>query len=196
MCEYLTLPTLNQCVRVWSHVTSLTTVWHMTNHSNKWHGRSLWFGHKVYFLFQIFSTAYISLSAEKKTLHAVRFLTLDWIMVETQERFPFGFLLEYLFTLVGLLLFLLDIALDIWTVVSFYQDGAYVYMAVMVFLLLGSSVLLQVFSWLWYSDSLDKIETNVEKFADRHLLIKPFHFLQLGVHLRSVTDLLLYFSTL
>uniref|UniRef100_A0A671NBL7 XK-related protein n=1 Tax=Sinocyclocheilus anshuiensis TaxID=1608454 RepID=A0A671NBL7_9TELE len=95
------------------------------------------------------------------------------------------FLYVYLFTLVGLLLFLLDIALDIWTVVSFYQDGAYVYMAVMIFLLLGSSVLLQVFSWLWYSDSLEKIETKVETFAKRHLLIKPFHFLQLGVHLRS-----------
>ncbi|KAF4100183.1 XK-related protein 8-like [Onychostoma macrolepis] len=100
-----------------------------------------------------------------------------------EESFPFHYsLLEFLFTLVGLLLFLLDIALDIWTVVSFYQDGAYVYMAVMIFLLLGSSVLLQVFSWLWYSDS--KTETKVEKFADRHLLIKPFHFLQLGVYLR------------
>uniref|UniRef100_A0A672MFG6 XK-related protein n=1 Tax=Sinocyclocheilus grahami TaxID=75366 RepID=A0A672MFG6_SINGR len=75
--------------------------------------------------------------------------------------------------------------LDIWTVVSFYQDGAYVYMAVMIFLLLGSSVLLQVFSWLWYSDSLEKIESKVEKFADRHLLIKPFHFLQLGIYLRK-----------
>ncbi|XP_073677685.1 XK-related protein 8-like [Garra rufa] len=102
-----------------------------------------------------------------------------------EESFPFRYsLLEYLFTLVGLVLFLLDIALDIWTVVSFYQDGAYVYMAVMIFLLLGSSVLLQVFSWLWYSDSLEQIETTVEKFADRHLLIKPFHFLQLGVYLR------------
>ncbi|XP_016144980.1 XK-related protein 8-like isoform X1 [Sinocyclocheilus grahami] len=115
-----------------------------------------------------------------------------------EESFPFHYtLLEYLFTLVGLLLFLLDIALDIWTVVSFYQDEAYVYMAVMIFLLLGSSVLLQVFSWLWYSDSLEKIETKVETFAKRHLLIKPFHFLQLGVHLRyagvietSTTDFL------
>ncbi|XP_050993547.1 XK-related protein 8-like isoform X3 [Labeo rohita] len=57
-------------------------------------------------------------------------------------------------------------------------------MAVMIFLLLGSSVLLQVFSWIWYSDSVGKIETKVEKFADKHLLIKPFHFLQLGVCLR------------
>ncbi|KAK7138972.1 hypothetical protein R3I93_016174 [Phoxinus phoxinus] len=108
-----------------------------------------------------------------------------------EESFPFKYsLLEYLFTLVGLGFFLLDIALDIWTVVSFYQDGAYVYMAVMIFLLLGSSVLLQVFSWLWYSDSLEtkventELETKVEEFLNRHKLIKPLHFLQLGVYLR------------
>ncbi|XDV34544.1 hypothetical protein PO909_004695, partial [Leuciscus waleckii] len=94
------------------------------------------------------------------------------------------YLLKHLFNLVGLLLFLLDIALDIWTVVSFYQDGDYVYMAVMIFLLLGSSVLLQVFSWLWYSDCLDELKTKVETFADRHKLIKPLHFLQLGLYLR------------
>ncbi|XP_059365915.1 XK-related protein 8-like [Carassius carassius] len=105
-------------------------------------------------------------------------------MVEPQDSFPYGCLWEYLFTLVGLLLFLLDIALDIWTIVSFYQDGSYVYMAVMIFLLLGSSVLLQVFSWLWYSDSLEKIESKVEKFTAWHSLIKPLHFLQLGVYLR------------
>ncbi|CAM4634042.1 unnamed protein product [Leuciscus chuanchicus] len=93
------------------------------------------------------------------------------------------YLLKHLFNLVGLLLFLLDIALDIRTVVSFYQDGDYVYMAVMIFLLLGSSVLLQVFSWLWYSDSLDELKTKVETFADRHKLIKPLHFLQLGLYL-------------
>ncbi|XP_042633111.1 XK-related protein 8-like [Cyprinus carpio] len=117
-------------------------------------------------------------------------------MVETQECFPLGCLLKYLFTLVGLILFLVDIVLDIWTVVSFYQDGAYVYMAVMIFLLLGSSVLLQVFSWLWYSDSLDKIETKVEKFTDRHSLIKPFHFLQLGVYLRFASQFSVFFSIL
>uniref|UniRef100_A0A8C2J8Q4 XK-related protein n=1 Tax=Cyprinus carpio TaxID=7962 RepID=A0A8C2J8Q4_CYPCA len=83
-----------------------------------------------------------------------------------------------------------NFSLDIWAVVSFYQDGAYVYMAVMIFLLLGSSVLLQVFSWLWYSDSLDKIETKVEKFAKmvicttvfcsepQHILVILFNYMQ------------------
>jgi len=134
-----------------------------------------------------------------------------------EESFPFKYsLLEYLFTLLGLFFFLADIALDIRTVVNFYQDGAYVYMTVMIVLLLGSSVLLQVFSWLWYSDFLEtkletkveetklqletkveetkletklKLETKVEEFANRNKLIKPLHFFQLGVYLRSVTDL-------
>ncbi|XP_077052589.1 XK-related protein 8-like isoform X2 [Siphateles boraxobius] len=103
-----------------------------------------------------------------------------------EESLPFKYsLLEYLFTLVGLLLSPLDIVLDIQTVVLFYQDEAYVYMGVMIFLLLGSSVLVQVFSWLWYSEFLEtKLETKVETFANRHLLIKPLHFLQLGVYLR------------
>jgi len=139
-----------------------------------------------------------------------------------EESFPFKYsLLEYLFTLLGLVCFLADIALDIRTVVKFYQDGAYVYMTVMIVLLLGSSVLLQVFSWLWYSEFLEtkletkveetklqletnveetklktnveetklQLETKVEEFANRNKLIKPLHFLQLGVYLRSVTDL-------
>jgi len=128
-----------------------------------------------------------------------------------EESFPFKYsLFEYLFTLLGLFFFLADIALDIRTVVNFYQDGAYVYMTVMIVLLLGSSVLLQVFSWLWYSEFLEtkletnveetkletnveetrlQLETKVEEFANRNKLIKPLHFLQLGVYLRSVTDL-------
>jgi len=128
-----------------------------------------------------------------------------------EESFPFKYsLFEYLFTLLGLGFFLVDIALDIRTVVKFYQDGAYVYMTVMIVLLLGSSVLLQVFSWLWYSEFLEtkletnveetkletnveetrlQLETKVEEFANRNKLIKPLHFLQLGVYLRSVTDL-------
>ncbi|XP_051527827.1 XK-related protein 8-like [Myxocyprinus asiaticus] len=102
-----------------------------------------------------------------------------------EEDFPFNnTLFDYLLTLLGLFLYLLDVCLDIWTVVSFYQEGDYGYLSVLIFLLLGSSVLLQVFSWLWYSDALDKLETGVEKFVNRHKLIKPVHVLQLGVYFR------------
>ncbi|KAI7798719.1 XK-related protein 8-like [Triplophysa rosa] len=102
-----------------------------------------------------------------------------------EETFPFHFTLkDYIFSLFGLLSSLLDIGLDVWTVVSFYQDGAHVYMGVMIFLLLFSSVLVQVFSWRWYSDSLDKLQTHVEKYVNKHNLLKAFHAMQLGVYLR------------
>ncbi|XP_056336536.1 XK-related protein 8-like [Danio aesculapii] len=102
-----------------------------------------------------------------------------------EESLPFRYSLQdYLFTWIGLFFSLLDIVMDIWTVLLLYQEEAYVFMGLMIFFLLGASVLLQVFSWLWYSDSLIKLETEVEKFAKRHDLIKPLHFLQLGVYLR------------
>lgn len=146
-------------------------------------------GCKVYFLFQIFLAVYVKRYTREKEgfFHAVK-VSHTGLIMEESFRFKYS-LLDYLFTLGGLLFFLLDIVLDIWTVVSFYQHGNYVYMAIMIFLLLGSSVLLQVFSWLWYSDSLDKLETKVETFANRH--IKPLHFLQLGLYLRyaGVTEI-------
>ncbi|XP_073714248.1 XK-related protein 8 [Misgurnus anguillicaudatus] len=93
-------------------------------------------------------------------------------------------LMDYLLCLFGLLMSLVDIGLDCWTVVSFYQNGAYVYMAVLIFLLLGSSLLVQVFSWIWYSEAPDNIQTHVEKFVNKHHLLKAFHFMQLAVYLR------------
>lgn len=112
-----------------------------------------------------------------------------------EETFPFHFTLkDYIFSLFGLLTSFLDIGLDVWTVVSFYQDGAHVYMGVMIFLLLFSSVLVQVFSWRWYSDSLDKLQTHVEKYVNKHNLLKAFHVMQLGVYLRSVTVLSLCYQ--
>lgn len=114
------------------------------------------------------------------------YFELDWSMEET---FPFHFTLkDYILSLLGLLTSLVDIGLDVWTIVSFYQDGAHVYMGVMIFLLLFSSVLVQVFSWRWYSDSLDKLQTHVEKYLNKHDLLKVFHVMQLGVYLRSVIN--------
>ncbi|XP_036421865.1 XK-related protein 8-like [Colossoma macropomum] len=52
----------------------------------------------------------------------------------------------------GLLLFLLDAVLDVWAVVSLFQTGQYVYMGLLIALLFCSSSLVQVFSWIWYTD--------------------------------------------
>ncbi|XP_073714247.1 XK-related protein 8 [Misgurnus anguillicaudatus] len=102
-----------------------------------------------------------------------------------EETFPFHYtLMDYLLCLFGLLMSLVDIGLDCWTVVSFYQNEDYVYMAVLIFFLLGSSLLVQVFSWIWYSDTPDDLQTHVEKFVTKHHLLKAFHFMQLAVYLR------------
>lgn len=91
--------------------------------------------------------------------------------------------LDFFFTCVGLLFLLLDIGLDIWTTVTFYQEKAYVCLGVLVLLLVSSSVLVQAFSWLWYSYEDFKRETEVEKRLSLTQL-KLLHVLQLGIYFR------------
>ena len=91
-----------------------------------------------------------------------------------------------LLTLLSTLLFLLDVALDLWAIVSLYEEGEYVYMGVLIALLLCSSIVLHVFSWIWYVDPEISHETNTDKFAFKYGLIGPLHILQLGVFLRYV----------
>ncbi|XP_056154556.1 XK-related protein 8-like isoform X2 [Lampris incognitus] len=58
--------------------------------------------------------------------------------------------LDLLMTFGGLVFFLVDIVLDALTVVTFYEEENYVYLGLLLLFLLGSSVLAQVYSWLWY----------------------------------------------
>nr|XP_046272857.1 XK-related protein 8 [Scatophagus argus] len=92
-------------------------------------------------------------------------------------------LLDFLFTCVGLVFFLLDIGLDIWTVVTFYQEKAYASLGILLLFLLGSSVLVQAFSWLWYSYEDFNRETKAEKCLSQKQL-KLLHVLQLGIYFR------------
>ncbi|XP_017337314.1 XK-related protein 8 [Ictalurus punctatus] len=102
-----------------------------------------------------------------------------------EEGFPFNLLLsDVLLSVLSLLLFLVDVVLDLWAVVSLYQEQKYLSMGLLISLLLGSSLLLQIFSWLWYSDSSKNQETKVERFVSRHGLLAPVHICQLGVFLR------------
>ncbi|KAI4871778.1 hypothetical protein NFI96_014713, partial [Prochilodus magdalenae] len=98
------------------------------------------------------------------------------------EDFTFTFP-SVLHSLLGLILFLGDVVLDVWNIVSLYQNGDYVYVGVLIALLLASSILAQVYSWMWYSDHKCQ-ETSVEIFASQHSLIGPLHVLQLGIFLR------------
>uniref|UniRef100_A0A3B1KE15 XK-related protein n=1 Tax=Astyanax mexicanus TaxID=7994 RepID=A0A3B1KE15_ASTMX len=90
-----------------------------------------------------------------------------------------------LFSLLGSFFFCLDVALDVWTIVSLYKEQEYVYMGLLIALLLLSSILVQVFSWIWYKEK--NMETSTDKFAEKYNLIGPLHFLQLGVFLRCAS---------
>ncbi|XP_067468490.1 XK-related protein 8-like [Thunnus thynnus] len=92
---------------------------------------------------------------------------------------------DFLFTCVGWLFLLLDVVLDICTVVSFYQEKAYVCLGILLLFLVGSSVLVQIFSWLFYSYEDFKRETKVERYLSRGKL-KLLHVLQLGIYLRHL----------
>ncbi|XP_029298455.1 XK-related protein 8-like [Cottoperca gobio] len=84
---------------------------------------------------------------------------------------------------VGLVFLLLDIGLDMFAVVSFYQEKSYVSLCILVLLLLGSSSLVQAFSLLWYSYEDFKRQTKVENCLSRSQL-KLLHMFQLGIYFR------------
>ncbi|XP_070702164.1 XK-related protein 8-like [Pempheris klunzingeri] len=91
--------------------------------------------------------------------------------------------MDFLLTCMGLLFLLLDIGLDIWAAVSFYQEKAYVFLCILLLLLVGSSVLVQAFSWLWYSYEDFERETKAERCLSVRQL-KLLHVLQLGIYFR------------
>uniref|UniRef100_A0A669E2U5 XK-related protein n=1 Tax=Oreochromis niloticus TaxID=8128 RepID=A0A669E2U5_ORENI len=103
-------------------------------------------------------------------------------MSGTQTNFKYSGW-DFLFTCVGLPLYLVDIGLDIWTAVSFYKEKAYVCLAVLLVLLLGSSLLTQAYSWLWYSYDKFRMKTKVEGWPTKRLL-KLLHVFQLGIYFR------------
>ncbi|XP_042290819.1 XK-related protein 8-like [Thunnus maccoyii] len=87
------------------------------------------------------------------------------------------FLVNCLFTCVGQFFSLLDIVLDIYTAVSFYQEKAYICLGILLLILVGSSVLVQIFSWLFYSYE------DCERCLSRSKL-KLLHAFQLGIFFR------------
>ncbi|XP_078123026.1 XK-related protein 8-like [Sander vitreus] len=90
---------------------------------------------------------------------------------------------DFLLVCAGLLFLLLDIVLDVYAVVSFYQEKAYVSLGILLLLLLGSSFLIQAYSWLWYSYEDFERWTKVEKCLSQCQL-KILHVFQLGIYFR------------
>uniref|UniRef100_A0A3Q2P460 XK-related protein n=1 Tax=Fundulus heteroclitus TaxID=8078 RepID=A0A3Q2P460_FUNHE len=89
--------------------------------------------------------------------------------------------MDCLFTSAGLPLFLLDIVLDVWAAVDLYQERAYLCLGVLLVLLIGSSVLAQLYSWLWYKYDKFEVHTKVEDKAKTWL--GTLHLFQLGIYI-------------
>uniref|UniRef100_A0A4W6EG42 XK-related protein n=1 Tax=Lates calcarifer TaxID=8187 RepID=A0A4W6EG42_LATCA len=92
---------------------------------------------------------------------------------------------DFFFTCLGLIFLLLDIGLDIFAAVSFYQEKEYVSLGFLLLFLLGSSVLVQTYSWLWYSYENFKRDTKVESCLSKGQL-RLLHYLQLGIYFRCL----------
>ncbi|XP_054910955.1 XK-related protein 8-like [Poeciliopsis prolifica] len=92
------------------------------------------------------------------------------------------FQLDCLLTTAGLPLFLVDVCLDVVAAVQFYREGSYLCLGVLLVLLIGSSVLVQLYSWLWYSYDAFEMKTSVERSARPGLGV--LHWVQLGIYVR------------
>ncbi|KAG7218895.1 hypothetical protein INR49_019444 [Caranx melampygus] len=90
---------------------------------------------------------------------------------------------DFLFTCLGLVFLLTDIGLDVAAAVSLYQERALVSLGFLLLFLLGSSLLVQAFSWLWYSYDSFKRDTTVESCLTLGQL-RLLHLLQLGIYFR------------
>ncbi|KAK7898211.1 hypothetical protein WMY93_019064 [Mugilogobius chulae] len=93
--------------------------------------------------------------------------------------------LRFFSTITGLVLTLLDIILDVVTAVYFYKDQDYIRLGLLIGFLVASSVLVQIYSWLFYKYEDFQRDTQVEKKPSLKLL-KILHFLQLGTYLRHM----------
>ncbi|XP_020783199.1 XK-related protein 8-like [Boleophthalmus pectinirostris] len=93
--------------------------------------------------------------------------------------------LDFFLTIGGLVALILDIILDVYTALDFYNDWDYIRLGAFVFFLIASSLLVQTYSWLWYKYDGFEMITNVEKIPSFKSL-KVLHILQLGTYLRHM----------
>ncbi|CAL8299016.1 unnamed protein product [Lota lota] len=94
-------------------------------------------------------------------------------------------ILDFGFTFLGQIFFVVDIALDVWAMVHLYREGDFIYLGILVAFLVGSSVLGQAFSWLWYRYDDYETRTSTEGSVNTRVL-KILHLFQLGVYLRYI----------
>ncbi|XP_073677684.1 XK-related protein 8.3 [Garra rufa] len=110
--------------------------------------------------------------------------------------FPKYSLLDLFFTVFGVCTYLFDVGSDLWVAKVFYMQGEFVWFGVLVGFMLVSSVVVQLFSWLWlsYDRDLKDFESQASagnvvllSGAKRVKLLLVLHVCQLGFFIRHIS---------
>ncbi|XP_064204796.1 XK-related protein 8-like [Anguilla rostrata] len=103
--------------------------------------------------------------------------------------------LDFLFTVIGVFTFIFDIGSDLWVAQEFFLRGDFFWFGVLVSFMVLSSVVVQMFSWFWFSYDRE-LEGYEEQTTSKNVLLadeKHFklycwlHVLQLGFFFRHVS---------
>ncbi|XP_069032291.1 XK-related protein 8.3 [Embiotoca jacksoni] len=100
---------------------------------------------------------------------------------------------DFAFSLVGLCTFLVDLGSDVWVAAEFYRRGDVLWFAVLVGLMVLSSLVVQMFSWFWfkYDRELPGFPAHTGAGAvlcgGRVKLFCLLHVLQLGFLCRQIS---------
>ncbi|KAI7798720.1 hypothetical protein IRJ41_015040 [Triplophysa rosa] len=107
--------------------------------------------------------------------------------------------LDFVFTIIGVCTFLFDVGSDLWVAKEFYVHGNLTWFGVLVGFMLVSSVIIQMFSWLWlqYDRDLEDFDSktsagNLVLFCHvggvKHVKLALFlHVCQLGFFVRHMS---------
>ncbi|KAG7488530.1 hypothetical protein MATL_G00035630 [Megalops atlanticus] len=89
--------------------------------------------------------------------------------------------LRYFCSIVGVILYVVDIGSDIWVAVQFYQDGHYAWFVLTLLLVLSGSVSTQIFSYAWFRDDIEQGDLACGMTKTQLVFL---HVLQLGTFTR------------
>ncbi|XP_072323684.1 XK-related protein 9 [Scyliorhinus torazame] len=96
--------------------------------------------------------------------------------------------LDFLLTLAGFVLYLVDITTDVWVAALYFSEGCFIWCALVVTVTLISATILQSFSWSWYKDDEERMDCPHNQ-ACKNAGLCVMHIFQMGMPLRFIKAL-------